>query len=361
MDKKINLSQLANMLSEQSGMKVTESDLFVSSFFKVIVETLEKGESVKIKGLGNFKLIDVAQRESVNVNTGERFVIAAHKKISLVPDSTLKQKINKPFAQFASILLSDEQVEAVRAKDSDKRGKQVTVSDKEIEVTDQQNREKLELQTEESVDHLEVPKKSHKKITRHLKPTKKRNTVKILIYLLSGIMAVLFFVYYSGSLFLFDKLKLKTKESSGAIVEFLESIVESETDLEWQEDIVEWQEDIVEWQDDIVEWQEDSVNNDTEKSEEGNNLTVSQSVFRLTSGDEKKELSEFTLADTVNYSMGEIIAEHAMAAGETITLLAQRYYGTKKLWPYIAAYNKMSKFLKIQVGDIILVPELNNR
>ncbi len=347
MDKKINLSQLANMLSEQSGMKVTESDLFVSSFFKVIVETLEKGESVKIKGLGNFKLIDVAQRESVNVNTGERFVIAAHKKISLVPDSTLKQKINKPFAQFASILLSDEQVEAVRAKDSDKRGKQVTVSDKEIEVTDQQNREKLELQTEESVDHLEVPKKSHKKITRHLKPTKKRNTVKILIYLLSGIMAVLFFVYYSGSLFLFDKLKLKTKESSGAIVEFLESIVESETDLEWQED--------------IVEWQEDSVNNDTEKSEEGNNLTVSQSVFRLTSGDEKKELSEFTLADTVNYSMGEIIAEHAMAAGETITLLAQRYYGTKKLWPYIAAYNKMSKFLKIQVGDIILVPELNNR
>lgn len=73
----------------------------------MIEESLEKDKYVKIRGLGTFKLINVESRESININTGERFEILGHAKISFTPETLLKEAINKPFAHFESVLLND--------------------------------------------------------------------------------------------------------------------------------------------------------------------------------------------------------------------------------------------------------------
>ena len=68
---------------------------------------MEKDKYVKIRGLGTFKLIDVGSRESVNVNTGERFEIQGHTKVSFTPEPALKDIINRPFSHFETVVLND--------------------------------------------------------------------------------------------------------------------------------------------------------------------------------------------------------------------------------------------------------------
>ena len=93
MDKKINLSQLADMLSQQGGMSKSASEQFVKTFFDIISNTVLQEGLVKVKGFGTFKLLQMEDRESVNVNTGERFTIEGHQKISFTPDAELKERI----------------------------------------------------------------------------------------------------------------------------------------------------------------------------------------------------------------------------------------------------------------------------
>ena len=73
----------------------------------MIEQALENEKTVKIKGLGTFKLVDVDSRESVNVNTGERFQIKGHTKVSFTPDTNLRDTINKPFAHFETVVLNE--------------------------------------------------------------------------------------------------------------------------------------------------------------------------------------------------------------------------------------------------------------
>ena len=85
MNEKLNIQDLIDTLAERHGMSKKNADSFVKEFFQLIEESLEKDKYVKIRGLGTFKLIDVGSRESVNVNTGERFEIQGHTKVSFTP------------------------------------------------------------------------------------------------------------------------------------------------------------------------------------------------------------------------------------------------------------------------------------
>ena len=76
----------------------------------MIEDSLKHDKLVKIKGLGTFKLIDVDSRESININTGERFVIEGYTKISFTPESALRELINKPFAHFETVALNENTV-----------------------------------------------------------------------------------------------------------------------------------------------------------------------------------------------------------------------------------------------------------
>ena len=107
MNEKLNIQDLIDLLAEKHGMSKKNADSFVKEFFQLIEEALEKDKYVKIKGLGAFKLIDVESRESVNVNTGERFEIQGHTKVSFTPEPALKDIINKPFAHFETVVLNE--------------------------------------------------------------------------------------------------------------------------------------------------------------------------------------------------------------------------------------------------------------
>ena len=102
MDNKLNLQDFAQLFAERSHMDNKLAAAFVKNVFEIVEEYIAKDKIVKIKGLGTFKLITVSDRESINVNTGERIVIAGHSKLSFTPDSALKDSVNRPFGDFIS-------------------------------------------------------------------------------------------------------------------------------------------------------------------------------------------------------------------------------------------------------------------
>ena len=104
---KISLIELAAVLSKRYGVNKKDATGFVTEMFDIIQQSLEQEKLVKIKGLGTFKIIDVDDRESVNVNTGERVLIEGHPKITFVPDALMKELVNKPFSQFETVVLND--------------------------------------------------------------------------------------------------------------------------------------------------------------------------------------------------------------------------------------------------------------
>ena len=104
---KISLIDLAKALAKRKKLAQREADAFVRAFFDLIQEQLLAGEAVKIKGFGTFKITEVGSRESVNVNTGERFTIEGHNKVSFTPDKTLANHVNRPFAEFETVVLND--------------------------------------------------------------------------------------------------------------------------------------------------------------------------------------------------------------------------------------------------------------
>ena len=104
---KISLSDLAQRLAEKSGISLQNAELFIRKMFDVANEGLQSDKLVKMKWLGTFKVMAVKDRESVDVNTGERIIIEGRDKISFTPDNILKEIVNKPFAQFETVVVND--------------------------------------------------------------------------------------------------------------------------------------------------------------------------------------------------------------------------------------------------------------
>ncbi len=104
---KSNISRLAKSISSKHGLTQAEAERFISKMFEVANEGLHEDKLLKIKWLGTFKVTPVKDRESVDVNTGERIVIEGRDKISFTPDNILKEIVNKPFAQFETVVVND--------------------------------------------------------------------------------------------------------------------------------------------------------------------------------------------------------------------------------------------------------------
>lgn len=104
---KNSLTVLAQKLAEKTGISQQDAELFIRKMFDVANEGLQADKQVKMKWLGTFKVTSVKDRESVDVNTGERIVIEGRDKISFTPDTILKEIINKPFAQFETVVVND--------------------------------------------------------------------------------------------------------------------------------------------------------------------------------------------------------------------------------------------------------------
>ena len=495
MNARLNQKQISELFYRISDLSRSKSELFVKCFFDIIEEELLKGEQVKVKGLGVFKTVNVEARESVNVNTGERILIDGYVKVVFTPDAALKDIINKPFAAFETMVLSDYQaemishsVETVETVDiaDDSIEEQGYYEDKNEVANNEQEEPKLEtesepesepiveqeivetepeletetepelepeteveaepeLETEPSVEpEIEVeaefeaeteveleqeepkqetelepesepvveqeivesepeleaetepeletepetepeteveaepePETESKEITATIgaetavneSVNNKKNSagVKIVITLASVILALLLLVYMLWPLILQQYVKHKYNSARNNVV--TEQIITDRSTDSFDEDKSSVNNTETELDATPVQTPQE-VQTETEpkpvavKRESAPTAVVNPIVkqdIKLVEEDEKRDLADITVNDTNNYVIVGLLAEHTLQQDEILTVLSKKYYGTKKLWPYIVKYNNFNDFNKLRPGMKILIPKLENK
>lgn len=131
MDNKIAISSLTASLAQASGKSKKLCDDFIKEFFKIAAETLEAGETLRVKGFGTFKIVEVESRMSVNVATGEPHEIAPYKKVVFTPSKELAAEINAPFEDFESVEIEDDfPVDFLEMEEMETQAKSVSAGDK---------------------------------------------------------------------------------------------------------------------------------------------------------------------------------------------------------------------------------------
>lgn len=152
MDTKLNHSELSTLLSQETSLSLAKAEQFTKNFFDIIIEGLEKDGIVKVNGLGTFKVIDVASRNSINVNTGEKFEIKGHRKITFIPADSLKEKVNMPFAMFEPVEVTDDYCELETEEDNDADELDELVKDSSEEQTEAHSEAANNVAVEEPAD-----------------------------------------------------------------------------------------------------------------------------------------------------------------------------------------------------------------
>ena len=368
MDKKINLSQLADLMSEAGGMSKVASEQFVKNFFDIISKGVLDEGIVKVKGFGTFKLLQMENRESVNVNTGERFTIEGHQKISFTPDAELKERINKPFSAFETVVITEEQ----SAELSD-----VEITKEELPTAESDNEETVRIEEEigsvetgsveaespeaESVEPVVVNKPEAKE-PQVKEITQKRGTrilLKIVVYILSLILVACLALYLLWPLVgkaliksYADKSKPAVETVKPAARESIQVIEEAKPAVEEAKPLVEEAKPVVQEAKPVVEAPKPVV------AEPKPTAANDAQPFNLNQEDQAKALSKFTEADTVNYRIAGRLAVHTIEEGESLTKISNKYYGTKKLWPYLVKYNNLGSSNSLMVGSKINIPRL---
>ena len=368
MDKKINLSQLADLMSEAGGMSKVASEQFVKNFFDIISKGVLDEGIVKVKGFGTFKLLQMENRESVNVNTGERFTIEGHQKISFTPDAELKERINKPFSAFETVVITEEQ----SAELSD-----VEITKEELPTAESDNEETVRIEEEigsvetgsveaespeaESVEPVVVNKPEAKE-PQVKEITQKRGTrilLKIVVYILSLILVACLALYLLWPLVgkaliksYADKSKPAVETVKPAARESIQVIEEAKPAVEEAKPLVEEVKPVVQEAKPVVEAPKPVV------AEPKPTAANDAQPFNLNQEDQAKALSKFTEADTVNYRIAGRLAVHTIEEGESLTKISNKYYGTKKLWPYLVKYNNLGSSNSLMVGSKINIPRL---
>ena len=154
----VTIKDIAKIIASQHNIKIAEAEEFVQKLVDTINEGLETDRLVKIKGFGTFKMQAMKSRASVNVNTGERVIIGEHDRINFLPDASMKNAINKPFAHFETVEIDD---------DSPLLNEMAPVEDSEESQDDEQEEileEKTEAKAEVKAEVEEVPAKVEEKV-----------------------------------------------------------------------------------------------------------------------------------------------------------------------------------------------------
>lgn len=430
MSDKITIQDIIELLAEKHGMSKKDAEAFVKGVFDLIEEALASEKYVKVKGLGTFKLTEVESRESVNVNTGERFQIQGHNKISFTPDTTMKDLINKPFAHFETVILNentqleDTETEFEGENDGEESAEEVistpevpkdddahtitSVSDNGVDiqpVTDVSEPEKTiaadetskvveeqqpteenhlaeeapkaveKTSEEEPVDIAEavvealqeektvsetitvseavasepqlvtVPEDSLKTPEKPLKEEKKKSPWGIII-------AIILVLCIAGGIYWFmqsssNKQPVKksvtttlpptVKEVPNDSVSLRQQDTASVSDLQTKEP---------------VQPQPAETPLQQQPTKPESHSSVKSAV--------NQEIAKVTLADTVEYDIVGTMTNYTLQEGESLIKLALKFYGTKKLWPYIVKHNKnvIKDADRVPIGTTLRIPEL---
>lgn len=354
MDAKLNQSDLSALLAKMCEISVTKADTFTKAFFDVIIEGLENDGIVKINGLGTFKMVDVASRSSVNVNTGEKFEIKGHKKITFLPADSLKEKVNTPFAMFEPVEVDDDYVDEPDSSDEEQTD---IAADTTLQTVAAENPQPVDAivqtvaaENPQPIDAIvqtvtaEKPQPADaiaqtvaaenpqpadavtQTVTAENPQLKKENSkpkkhryiwLTLSIILLAGIFCWTEFA---------DKSLPQSVETKIAVIEKVETIPVDTTAV-----------------------------TDTIGAEEA---VEEIRPFVLLEELAQTELSKISIKDTVDYAVSGIITVHRVGLDETLVKISLSYYNDKRLWPYIVHHNRLKNFNQLEIGMEIEIPRL---
>jgi nucleoid DNA-binding protein len=423
---KISLSNIIDELAAKSGITRESSANFMHAFIAAIERGLQEDNIVKIKGLGAFKLQEVNDRDSVDVNTGERITIKGYRKVTFTPDSVMKELVNRPFAHFEPTELNDgfpvdevpveldvaaaeapevevveeivnpvtEEPVAEESATEDSVVEEIVTGEPIAEAPIAEDPTSEEPVADEPVADAQVTDEpvlesasmqAEPVATKHLEPKnekRRRGCFWKLLLLLFVVAAALALVYG------YITLDGTAVEQEDAVVEneaiTVRSNLEEELGAEWsnapqveKHQQIENEEVAVESvkQSDIsapVEQEAASAGKETpiitesEASKE-RPTEVAQPTkpdfckVTPTEALQAKTVKDITLADTTDYELDGTLVTHRLKSGETIIQLANKYYGDKRLWPYIVKHNRMSDFNRVAIGQRIDIPVLKDK
>lgn len=362
MDEKMNHSDITALLAKKSKLSGAKAEAFTKAFFDIIIEGLEKDGLVKINGLGTFKVTDVASRESVNVNTGEKFEIKGHRKLTFLPADTLKEKVNKPFAMFEPVEIDDSYVEddnntAVR-EEEEPASEEVAAVATETAAEKEENTVELVAETEfveapkpepaaqevaEEAELAAAPVKEEEQATdtsqekateetTSTEPVKKSGKgKKIAIALLIVLFIALLAISVPSLLVIFTGKKAAVVPAAKIEPAIATNVARTDT----------------------VAVVKDSVTVPVAMPE-----PVAVYTFELVDELANKRVGAVTAGDTLLYTANGSIEKHIVAENETLTRIALKYYGDKRLWPYIVQYNRLSDPNGLNKGMELEIPRL---
>lgn len=303
MDAKLNHSDFSALLSKQLDISASKAEQFTKAFFDILIEGLESDGIVKINGLGTFKMIDVASRGSVNVNTGEKIEIKGHRKLTFIPADTLKDKINQPFAMFEPVEVDDDYVD-----DSDETQPVEPSSD------------------EQTAESVLVEPSSDEQTVEPVETTKSKNghIVMSTLFIINMIITFSFIIAIVIIFYSQFSSNEKIDESNNIVPELIAKDTLEKTVLS----------DTVDKQPEVLE--------EFVMVEAMNNLTLAQ----------------ITIKDTAIYRIKGTKTVHRVGLDETLTKISLLYFEDKRFWPYIVQYNKIKNYNSLEIGTELLIPNL---
>lgn len=324
MDAKLNHSDFSALLSKNLNISASKAEHFTKAFFDILIEGLESDGIVKINGLGTFKMIDVASRGSVNVNTGEKIEIKGHRKLTFIPADALKDKINQPFAMFEPVEVDDDYVDD--ADESDESDEQPAESSEAVErqsVADEQPAESSEAVEQQPV----ADEPSSDEQTVEPVETTKSEKGHIVISTLFIINMIITFSFIIAIVIIFYSQfssNEKIDESNNIVPELIAKDTLEKTVLS------------------------DTVDKQPEVLEE----------FVMVEPMSNLSLSQITIKDTVIYRIKGTKTVHRIGLDETLTKISLLYFEDKRFWPYIVQYNKIKNYNSLEIGTELLIPNL---
>lgn len=336
-EEELTLQDLIDLLVKRHDMERADADAFVKLFFSLIEEGLAADRYVKIKGLGTFKLIDT--------------------RITFSPDSAMKDLVNKPFSHFETVVLNDkthfddmpENESPISDLETDESVKDVSDSTSENDSDEATLSEEVESVLEEVSDQsveeenpvLAKAKEGQSFVQSESEAVERRSASSTSIpwcmvasILLVGVIAGGFMVW---SMFrTASTVKMSSVEPKEPIAVIEHDSVASDTLTV----------------DSAMVSKEEAVANERRQD--------SAKVVAINPEREEEPKGGLSLSDAVTYAIVGTRATHQLQYGETLVKLARKYYGNKKLWPYIARYNKeaLADVDNIPVGTTIRIPEL---
>lgn len=364
MDAKLNHSDLSALLAKEAGITVAKAELLTKAMFDLIIEGLENDGIVKINGFGTFRLTDVASRSSVNVNTGEKFEIKGHKKLTFTPADALKDCVNQPFAMFEPVEVDETYRDDDR--DSDEPFAEECAAEESVAETPVAQEETISeaanepvLETvEETVYDVDAEKPSETvdesaQAKVEVPESGKRNC-RWLYIALPAILLVLAAVAYIYFPMAADGVKTITVEpSTSALAEEApqQGVSGYATDAVTGATVDATSGATL--QDSLLIADEKSLDSLVAEPEEYK-FVITEELASL-------DLKNITPADTVMYEAVGELAVHKVVASETLTRVALKYYGDKKLWPYIVKYNSLARPDDLRKGMELRIPMLKPR